>query len=538
MKTKFLIFGAIATLATTTASAQAQIGGRLMGMSDFTVTDMMQLSQQQYIFSSARSAAMSGAFTSLGADISSMSINPAGLGMYRSTEFTLSPAVLSSKMNSSYGAPYQQGDINRTRFSLNNVGFTLNLYQGSGAITSATFGFSYNRLADFNSQSRIGFGGESFSISDVFAQQMRGINYSQLQSDSYPYDNYDIYPNEWGGVLAYQTYLIDTLAGSNNLYGSGVLGDGVTVNPYLRSIRQGRIGEYDISGGINIKNKLYLGLTIGIQDIYYQERLEYDESYNNNPLDLNYMLYDQSLIMSGTGVNFKFGAIYRPIPALRIGLAVHTPTFVSVTRTYNASMNTNLQEATGAVNISAYTNDLVFDYNFNTPTRLLTGISYTFGTTAIISADYERAWYNGMRLRKADASLRDLFKQDAKNLFRATNNVRIGLEIKPTQRFALRAGYGYYDTGVNKTLEKEGIMFNGPVALDSYNISGGLGYRFTPSVSLDFAYVYMRTNYSNYDLFYYDGPDNAGNSIVLGQPYSITTKQDRHVMTMTLGLRF
>ena len=558
MKTTVFGIAALASLAALTASGQkiapGIVGGRLMGLSDFTVTDMMQFSQQQYVFGTARTAAMGGAFASLGADLSTMSINPAGLGMYRNSEFGFSPSILSTRTNSSSESPYRQGANGRTRFSPNNAGIAVNVYQGSGDVTSVTFGFAYNRLADFNTQSSIGLYGERSTIADVFAMQMRGFAPDKLGSGDGPFQNGDIPTANWGGVLAYQTELIDYVGDhvygeeeTQALYASGrVIDDNAYIDNYLKSIRKGRIGEYSVSAGLNIKNKLYLGLTVGIQDLYYNESLQYDESFYNvengqavpHYKDLNYLLYDQSVEMNGTGVNFKFGAIYRPITGLRIGLAVHTPTFSTVTRTYNASMNANYEEVSGPSDIARYSNDLIFDYRFNTPTRLLAGVSYTFGTVGIIAADYERAWYNGMRLRNVEQGWHDIFKQDAKNLFRATNNVRVGLELKPTQQLAIRAGYGYYDSGVNKDLTKDGFMFNGPVALDSYTVSGGIGYRFTPATSLDLAYVYMNTKYSDYDLFYYEGPDNGDTQIVIGQPYAITTKQNKHIVTLSLGIRF
>ncbi len=47
--------------------------------------DVLRLSQYTYT-GSARATAMGGAFGSLGADVSSMSLNPAGMGMYRTSE--------------------------------------------------------------------------------------------------------------------------------------------------------------------------------------------------------------------------------------------------------------------------------------------------------------------------------------------------------------------------------------------------------------------------------------------------------------------
>ena len=75
------------------AQAQYKFGGLLMDHDGMMGNDMFTLSQVNFGFGTARSMAMAGAFTSLGADASSMGINPAGLGMYRHNEITLSPVI-------------------------------------------------------------------------------------------------------------------------------------------------------------------------------------------------------------------------------------------------------------------------------------------------------------------------------------------------------------------------------------------------------------------------------------------------------------
>ena len=127
------------------ATAQT-FGGLTVGQSDFLITDMVQYSQVSHNYGTARSSAMAGAFTSLGADLASMSINPAGLGMYRSSEVGM---TLGMNFNSSqFATPY--GEQSRNRFSMNNFGAAWNLYQSSGNLTSFTFGLAYNKLADYN----------------------------------------------------------------------------------------------------------------------------------------------------------------------------------------------------------------------------------------------------------------------------------------------------------------------------------------------------------------------------------------------------
>ena len=74
---------AIMVVGASVASAQYRFGGLLMDRDGMMSNDIYTLSQTDFGFGTARSMAMAGAFTSLGGDLASMGINPAGLGMYR-----------------------------------------------------------------------------------------------------------------------------------------------------------------------------------------------------------------------------------------------------------------------------------------------------------------------------------------------------------------------------------------------------------------------------------------------------------------------
>ena len=165
-KNKFVTLCVIAALPFATATAQ-------------TPGDLLNLSQYNYSFGTARSAALGGAFTSLGADLSSMNINPAGLGIYRGSEVGISPSLTWSNMESGFQG--RSNDYSRTRFSLCNVGAALNLYQGPGALTSFTLGVGYTKLADFNTTSAAYGQGIGQSMTEVFAEDIRGVSESTLR---------------------------------------------------------------------------------------------------------------------------------------------------------------------------------------------------------------------------------------------------------------------------------------------------------------------------------------------------------------------
>ena len=191
-------------------------------------------------------------------------------------------------------------------------------------------------------------------------------------------------------------------------------------------------------------------------------------------------------------------------------------------------------------------------------TRLLTGLSYSFGKWAVLSADYERVWYNGMRLKNANEGAMASYKQQVRSHYKAANNYRIGLEIKPVSFLALRAGFGQQGNmlrdGVTTSGEKisgELSMFNSydnPVVYKVSSGSAGIGLRFN-AMYIDLAYTFNRLHYSQYMMYYfYNSKDTDPNNRPLsqvghtadGEEILMSYKQsiDRHGVMLTFGVRF
>lgn len=519
----------------------AALGGTVVALAASAQTpgDLLRLSQYNYSFGTARSAAMGGAFTSLGADLSSMSINPAGLGMYRTSEVGFSPSVTSSTLKSNYLGTGSSDS--KTMFSVGNLSAVFNLHQGSGTLTSFSLGVGYNKMADFNTNSLAHGWDHPSSIVEIFAENMNGVPLDRLNSGGDPYRPFrNVGLDRWGGVLAYQAGVLNPV--NDHQYSAfapafndpdvgPVLSDGSTTNPILRNISKGSIGEYTISGGLNFKNLIYVGMTIGIQDIYYKNQNNYLEEYNNNPLTLNNLNYIQQLKVDGTGVNVKLGVTVRPTDNLRIGLAVHTPTFIDIKEEYVEYMSTNTKtHGQGTLLDSPYA---LNEYTVQTPTRLLAGVSYTLPGVGLITADYERVWYNKMQLKDMDDALfESSLREDVERIFRPANNFRAGVEITPIENFYLRAGYAYYD---NCQRDKAEGFINQENIRSWQNYSGGLGFRFD-AFYVDVAYIYSDYKYADSRIYNFDGFDtdlpfniNSGD---------ISTKQNRHTVTLSVGVKF
>ena len=528
------------------AQAQYRFGGLLMDRDGMMSNDMYTLSQTNFGFGTARSMSMAGAFTSLGGDVASMSINPAGLGMYRSGDLSFSPMMAFN--NATTDGSDAWGENSMSRFSIANFGAVFNLYESSrGSLVSFNVGLGYNRVADLNYN--YGFTSQSApstnpyrSINDAFVRQLGQGGVFPAADGSLDYSFGDSY--YWGGMLAYNGYLLDVETDEYGDYWTSAnrIGSNAAVGHTAGVESRGYIGEYQLSGGLNFANKLYVGATIGIQSVRWERQIYYGEDYiysstpvysDGTPLSspAEWMDYNQAVRINGAGVNLKLGAIYRPFPSLRLGVALHTPTYYSLERTYQSYMASNF-------NTSGDTTPSLEDvgdnsWEFCSPTKLMFGASYSFGRFAVLSVDYERDWYNGIRVKNIPAGF-DLtksdYRQEFKDNFKGSNIVRLGAEIKPIANFALRAGYGYSDGALRNEYS---AYYNRPLTFRTVCYSAGAGVALGRA-TIDLAYQHLVQSQTAYMLYY--AMDEAG-YLDTASPY-YTTSLTRDYVILTLGYKF
>lgn len=533
MRNRVIIVALALVVSAVGAYGQSTVfGGEVISLPNMSHMEAAKYSHSENRFLSARVAAMGGAFTSLGADLSSMSINPAGLGMYRTSELSLSLSYNhtgSRNDNSTHSSK-------ENNMSFNQIGVALNLYQGTGALVSFTMGFGYNKLADLNFTNKAGWNDGQVTIGEFFAEQMYGFDPSKLTSASSPFNNANIYPDEWGGVMAFQTYLIDPTYDQNGLFNNSYTTPiplesriDTSVDIYSR----GSVGEYTFSTGFNFANILYLGTTLGIQDVQQIVDVDFSERYSQvtgDEYELNAMRYRPTAVSYGSGINFKLGAILRPVSALRIGIAYHTPTLMSLTRDYMGSMQTVCPKETASSEslVSRYT------YDYSSPGKLLLGASLTISNRAILSVDYDKVWYGGMSLN--EKNLEEAFEYDVEQDLGTAENFRIGLEVIPISRLYVRGGYAFYGSPLNKSAQKyadEGGLFYGTYRTHTNNFSLGLGWRFESGSKLDLVWTSSRAHYTDSLLYYYSYIDEQTNIEVMGP----TIRNLKHT-TSTVGVTY
>lgn len=398
----------------------------------------------------ARYNSMAGAFGALGGDISTLSTNPAGLGVYRTSEFVFTPQF-SNNMSS---ASYMNKTTDDFNFKMNfaNVGFvaTHNSGREEGWITTS-FGLAYNKLADFNNYTKINGVNDSSSMTDYFAAIANGKNYSNLD-----------YFKEG---LAWDAFLIDPANADTTLYKSALSKYGVTQSKNIGT--KGGMGEYLIALAGNFSNKLYIGGSIGIQTIRYVENTNYLETDPNDSIPLfNNFNYISDLKTTGSGFNFKFGMIMRPTDWIRIGGAIHSPTFYNLHDEYSSSIKSSFSDALHGDGKTINSLAGTYDYQLTSPFRAIGSLGFVFGKFAILGIEYEFVDYTTARLRANDYPF-DTENNSIATEYTATGNIKIGGEIKYGP-MSFRAGYGLYGSPYTSGHVNEGATYS------SYNAGFGI----------------------------------------------------------------
>lgn len=534
----------------------------------------------------ARFMSMGGAFTALGGDLSTLGQNPAGIGIYRSSEVGITFDLNFQSFQAS--APSMTDTHNQTKFNVNNFGYigTVKLY--NEACPTFSFGATYSRINSFdrvfkgnihnlggaslsnyvaaftNSLNPMGDGYSPYTTGDL----LWGTNYNPYIDDSS--NGSGIYA-PWMSVLAYNGMIMSDGGGTNSkgqVSFQGLMGDGTTGSANFDVREKGYVDEYNITFGGNIYNTLYWGLGFGITDIDYTQWTYYGENLRNAYIEArreggadnewyggvrgaaNYGLTNY-LHSSGSGFNVKLGVILKPINEFRLGIAVHTPTWYSMTDSYwgaidyrytpNVDQVSPAGDAYTSESGSELTNDSYDnfnDYHMRTPWRIMVGAAGVIGGRAIISADYE---YRGTNMQISDVNNNEYpdVTDQVKTYYKGVNIVRVGAEYRVTPQISVRAGYSYESSPVKQWVANNGenIQFAGTLPSYSFNkstqyITAGLGYR-SGGFSIDLAYVNKHRE-STWHAF---SPIVAEGALIEGSPEA-TVKSNYNQVVLSLGYKF
>lgn len=463
-------------------------------------SDALRFSQQYYQ-GTARNMAVGSAFGALGSDLSTLATNPAGLGLFRNNEYTVTPEVFTSNISSLYHG--NGAEDTRTVFDLSNFGMvtTTKAARNAGGFKFFQFAFGLNRLNNYNSNRTIAGNNTASSKLDVYLENADGIDYQDIENDYNGYYSYDLTP-------AWNTYLIDTIPGYNDWYYSPVPFAGVQQKEIIAS--RGSTNEWDISMGTNFDDKLYFGITFGLPYTRYFRETRYSEQdiADTIPYFNSWSSYE-NLTTTGFGFNIKAGLIYRPIDWLRIGGAYHSPTWYAMTDHWYTRMNSDLED--GYVFQSA-SPDGAFDYKLHTPMRAIGDVAIIFRKYGFLTFEYEYVDYSTAKFKANGVDYATGTNADIRNYYQATHNFRGGVEIKAGV-FSFRGGYALYASPYKQNLNDGKKQY----------VTGGLGYN-NGSFGIDFAFVYGNKK-SDYYLY-------TSNNFIT-EPAKINEKDYQAVLTLS-----
>ncbi|MBQ7820477.1 MAG: outer membrane protein transport protein [Bacteroidales bacterium] len=514
--------------------------------------DAYRVSDTQ-IKGTARYVSMGGAFTSLGGDPSSILQNPAGIGVYRSSEISLTLGGLWTKNTSPSTEAAKNGTLTFDNLALVT---TFNTKKSKGLL-SFNLGVTYNRHQSYDRTYNGVVPNLGASFTNYLETVTNGIPSTDLavteQKDSY-YET----SSPWLSILGYQSFLISPISDGSDIY-EGLYNPeiGTTGSSYTTIKESGRNDEYTINFGGNINNRVYFGVALGIRDfniareVYYTEDLYNtqgvyvnDQNVEGGITSANYT-YHTIYNMKGTGFNGKFGVIVRATDNLRIGATIHTPTYFTVDQTVDASIDNYMlvgyNAMTNLKNESA--NQIIPEIALNTikirtPWNFQVGASYVIGKKAIVSADYQYTAYNTMKMKEYNGDEYPIEKEFYKTMFKAGHTVKLGAEYRVTNALSLRAGYAIELSPIKNELKNVEAEVPTAGMQTAYMLPGnasyysfGAGYKFRMCY-LDFAYQHYT---QKSDMFGYSPLFTADTSLIPGSS-EVTTKQN--AITFTFGLKF
>lgn len=458
-----------------------------------------------FIGGTARYVSMGGAFGALGADFSTASTNPAGLGLYKKSEFTITPSVFVGRTNSDfYGNKTYDSQSN---FNLGNAGYVYASQpkpQGSSLLKNFQFAFGVNRSNNFNNRILAEGYNEKNSIVDTYVDNANGIYYGDIEENRYGSYGFDLLP-------AWNTYMIDTIPGEVDQY-FGVVppGGGNVQRQEINS--WGSMNDLLFAFSGNFNDRMYLGVSFNFPFIRYFQESRYTEIDTEDKINgFDQLTVFESLSTWGTGFNLKLGTIIRVTNFLRIGGAFHSPTwyfnmsdewYSDYTNTFDNNDTYHERSPLGA-----------YDYQLESPWKAIGSASIVLGRAALISAEYEFTDYSQSRLRSSGYSFFDE-NNAIQQKYTQTHTLRMGAEIR-MGHFAIRGGGGYYTSPYADDINDG----------EKYFFSGGFGFR-DRNFFLDLAYL---QSFSTEDYYLY------GSENVSFDP--ISNEYITYNIMMTLGFR-
>lgn len=400
---------------------------------------------------SARSMGMSGAFSSIGADISSFFTNPAGLAMYKRTSIELGLSHDNHSTQTNYNGSTDK-DL-RSRLSIGNAAFVATRKPHSYGNVHISYGLAYSKTNNYYQNFTIE-GKASSSLMQQFAWQAQGITPDQLYNElpftaGLAYDVYGIDPNP--NDLSATSYIAATEG---------------ECTQRKRIQREGRQNETTVGLAMQYNENLYLGASVGITGIYFHEVSNYSEKYPAENRVSNWS-FDEDLSTFGTGIVARLGGIYRIREIVKVSAAYQTKTITYLQDYYTSSASSSVD----TLSYFSESPELASEYILRSPSLWTLGASVMLGKRGLVSMDWSQSDFRQITM---SGDGQNTYEYQAENalfdtLFRRNNQLRMGAEARV---------FGTYYTRVGMSMMQSPLSDDAKSINDStWGWSTGVGYR-------------------------------------------------------------
>lgn len=544
MKTKYFLLAAMGLMALPGAAQETYQSEKLIA-NDLNGT--------------ARYVGMGGAMEALGGDISTISSNPAGIGLFRRSTIAASGGfVAQSDATKSFnydGVPFNiKGD--KTNASFDQAGFVWARRTGKSSFLN--FAFNYHKSKNFDqilsAAGMLQNASQSKFTSNKYLGNKLGASQTTAVDAAYA-GAYNINGDYITGLMEYYTDANNNIVDPSTATGVTRHVDYANGQSYrFGQYQHGYIGSYDFNISGNIKDQIYMGLTFGIHDVHYNSDKVYNELLEQNQYDQSW----EKMRITGTGFDVKFGAIFRPIATspFRIGLYVNSPVFYDLR--LRSSFDMDMGKVGDNSSVQQRGNDVDYDFHVYTPWKFGLSLGHTIGDYLALGFTYEYSDYGTIDNRIDDGGYYDPYYDDwyyssssddamndnTKDVLKGVHTLKFGVEYKPISILALRLGYNY----VSPKFEKDGFRdqtisspgTSNATSTDYTNwrstnrITAGVGVTLD-KFFMDLAYQYSQTNGDFYPFQNYNSTRNVvdGNYVA---PNKVSNK--RNQLLFTVGYRF
>ena len=389
----------------------------------------------------AKFNSMAGSMGALGGDLSAITINPAGTGVFISGDVSATLSVQNNKNNSNlFGSSFESSYTNT---NLGQIGGVVSFDTGNTSpwkFVNLAFNYSTKNLEDY-----VQTPGNS-SIKEAVQYESGGTTVNDF--------------------LVYNGHAYDRTGTASNL---------------------------NVSLGGNYENKIYVGAGLNFKTAELEQLDFFQYQLQNLGEYANYHKQYTPYRESSNGFSASVGIIGKINNKIRLGAAIESPTFWNLTRTYTEyGFNSNNNVISD-----------IFDETrrLTTPMKLTLSGALVASKNFAVNIDYTM----GVTKPKykvegsAEQQLNDYFSSDYKN----TSDFRIGAEYRMAG-FRLRGGYGIeanpFDASSFKSFNSGGTSENRSFSSlyigKRQTLAGGLGYDFK-SFYIDAGIQSITSTYDN-----------------------------------------